>query len=664
MESYLIYYNTHIFANFVASALFYSYPLLQILLLVIAGIKKPIKEVNIKLRMDPKHKSFGVVVIYGAGGMGKTYLGNAVYSKLNLKGYNYSSVIMDLDSKKNNIKRMQEQILFDLFPGYNYGREIKLSDTEQGKKELKSAFKKENKPVFLFIDNVLRAQDLKDLLPEGLERLGKHIRLLLTARELSSTNMFDQEFRRKYCVEPLDEKDARKVLCKGKINLDRIKGDVDQIVKICGGFPLVLKIVGLHLKNQEYRADRCSQILNALQKGKEIKESGLSECMVDFVFKRFEESTQDAFLDICCFFNGMRRNVVEYTVGSMALKALEDAALITIKVEPEYYAPMQKDDAVIVVHDVIKAKGQNMARSSRITDIESFEEAVQEKRLQEIKGIALFCDKHHPSYVLENKHLNSMRKSLRVLRLGPNIRVSAKSEMRFPELRDIYLKEFFPCVPFNSEALENLAVYRGPLPKDVFHKLPQSLRQITLSKSTELKCQSKPIQMDLNSSLEDLSVVSLSMKRLPMKLESFSALKTLRLLKCYEMEELTEVIRGLRSLTSLILVGCSLKRLPPILNRLTHLDLVDCDKLHDCEKMGDLKALQFLGLNGCTSLKKLPATFGNLKNLRYLNLRRCSSLEEVPGFQRLVGLKYFNVQSCPKLRGKFSNRPKDLRFQG
>lgn len=145
------------------------------------------------------------------------------------------------------------------------------------------------------------------------------------------------------------------------------------------GYLFVLEIVGVELENQEYKADKCSEILNALQTGREIRGERLSERMVDFVFGELENFTQEAFLDICCFFNGMYRTLVESAVGSEALKALEDAALITTKLETEYYAPMQENEKIVVVHDVIKLKGQNMAQSTRIRDIKSLVTAVEEK---------------------------------------------------------------------------------------------------------------------------------------------------------------------------------------------------------------------------------------------------------------------------------------------
>ncbi|XP_057821849.2 probable disease resistance protein At5g66900 isoform X2 [Cryptomeria japonica] len=636
------------------------------------GIEERERKVEELLHMDPRDESFRAVVIYGIGGIGKTFLAKAVHSKLNLNGYNYCRVLMDIDPQKNDIKKKQEQILKDAFPSYNCGRAIDLRDQEEGREHLRRAFQESNKPVFLFIDNVLGAEDLIELLPQDLERFGKHIRLLLTTRNLNNTNMFKKRFRHGYLVKPLPNSDAKKILCNETENLIHIKDDVDRILEICNGVPLVLKIVGAHLENQEYKVKNCSQLLNALEKGDEIREQNLSECMVDFVYKKFENFTQEAFLDICCFFNGMYRTLVESAVGSQALKALEDAALITTKLEKEYYAPMQENEEIVVVHDVIIAKGQNMAKSTRLRDIKSFETAVEEKRLENIKGIELWCDKDPSSYILKRQHLNSMSKSLRVLKLGPNISVSHESKMGFPELRYVYLDHNIPFVPFNSKALTKLVVYVGPLLKRglSIYMLPENLRQISTFQSDE-KCrnwdESKPMQVAPKSSLQELSLTSFSMKTLPKGLQAFSALKTLTLDDWYEMEELPEVICGLHWLSTLSLVKCSLKHLPQSfgnLTSLTHLSLEACDRLEELpSSLQKLKALRFLNLKRCTSLKKLPSNFGELRALQGLNMKKCVRLDEIPGFKKLTALRYLNIQDCPALRRDFSSAHKDLQIE-
>ncbi|GLJ19420.1 hypothetical protein SUGI_0350330 [Cryptomeria japonica] len=527
-------------------------------LFLIVGIEDQVQEVKEWLQKETTDEPLRLAIIHGFGGIGKTILATAVYSKLNLDRYIHTRVVMDTDPHRNDIKKMQEQILEDAFPKYNNGKRIDLRNTKQGKEHLERAFREEKNHVFLFIDNALRNKDLRELLPEDLEGLGKHIRLLLTTRDLAATNMFNKSLSHEHRVKPLQESDAKKILCKETKNLDRIRNDVDRILKICGGVPLVLKIVSAHLKNQGYKADKCREILNAMERGEAITEDlkDLSECMVDFVFKKFGPLTQEAFLDICCFFYGMNRRHVEYSVGSLALKTLEDAALIAFKVVGNTQS--------VVVDDVILAIGKNMGRSTRIKDIESFKDAVEEKRLGEIKGIQFCFGKGHSSYVFGKAHLDSMRKSLRVFMLGPNISVKSTSDMKFPELRFLHLDEDIPCLPFHLEDLDKLAVYHGPLLKEgvSIYKLPKSLLSVTATAIANAIDnlertngeQSKPLQVPPNSPLEELNLVRLwKMKTLPEGFQNFTALKILSLDTWDNMEELPVVICELPRLSTLTL---------------------------------------------------------------------------------------------------------------
>ena len=57
--------------------------------------------------------------------------------------------------------------------------------------------------------------------------------------------------------------------------------------------------------------------------------------------------------------------------------------------------------------------------------------------------------------------------------------------------------------------------------------------------------------------------------------------------------------------------------------------------------LGQLRGLEVLNLQGCTSLSSLPDSIGQLKALRVLYLVRCTSLTSVPDFSGLPQLKVY-----------------------
>ncbi|KAH9307910.1 hypothetical protein KI387_035821, partial [Taxus chinensis] len=439
------------------------------------GIEEREREViNLLATTTDDHKS-RAVVIYGLGGIGKTTLAKAVLAKLSLKDYNYARVGIDIDPSKNDLKSLQQIILKDGFPKYEGGRSITLRDCEEGQEHLTKAFKSESeRPLFLFIDNVLRAEDLEQLLPMDLGSLPKGSRILVTTRLLGETDMFEQYGlpRFDYPVNTLPEEDALKILCKDSQNLQHInEEDRKRILKICGGIPLVLKVAGAQLAKMGYNTEKCRQLFEDLEKGENVKQENLSSSVIDFVYDKLEKSAQEAFLDIRCFFSAWNRRHVEYIVGTQQFKSLQEAALLTTFTIP--FAEFDSDTGVLeveeeklIVHDVIRAKGLSMSKSTRFMDLQSFTEVAEDKKqLREIKGISL--GKNISNYVVEKGHLDSMKNSLRVLALGGRMKASGQSQMKFNELRYLKLNADIRLPPLKLEQLERLCVYEGPIYSDV-----------------------------------------------------------------------------------------------------------------------------------------------------------------------------------------------------
>ncbi|KAH9307922.1 hypothetical protein KI387_035833 [Taxus chinensis] len=420
------------------------------------------------------HKS-RAVVIYGLGGIGKTTLAKAVLAKLSLKDYNYARVGIDIDPSKNDFKSLQQIILKDGFPKYEGGKEIKLRDCDEGRLRLTEAFKSESeRSLFLFIDNALRAEDLEQLLPTDLGSLHKGSRILVTTRLLGETDMFKQYGlpRFDYPVNTLPEEDALKILCKDSQNLQHItEEDRKRFLKICGGIPLVLKVAGAQLAKMGYNTEQCRQLFEDLEKGENVKQENLTSSVIDFVYDKLEKSAQEAFLDICCFFSNWNRRRVEYIVGSQQFKSIQEAALLTTFL-PMSVAEIDMltdvldvEEEKLIVHDVIRAKGLSMSKSTRFMDLQSFTEVAEDKKqLREIKGISLGKDRSE--YVFEEGHLDSMRNSLRVLALGRRMKASGQSQMKFNELRYLKLNADIPLPPLKLEQLGRLSVYQGPISSD------------------------------------------------------------------------------------------------------------------------------------------------------------------------------------------------------
>ncbi|XP_059065479.1 disease resistance protein RPV1 [Cryptomeria japonica] len=591
------------------------------------GIQQQKKEVMKLLDMERENGLSLAVVIYGFGGIGKTTLATAVIADLDLTQYSSSGVEIHADRSRNDIRSLQRQILKDAFPAYTYRRNLMFTNSAEGRDHLTSAFQAQgSKPVFLFIDNSLQAEDLQELFPKRLAGLPKRSRIVLTTRNLGVTDMLLAAGleRRDYPVGTLPDQDALKILFKEE-NI-RGRDNMQKVLKICDGIPLVLEIVGARLRKQNYMVERCTQIFEALESGEDVKEENLSQRMVTSVYNELAPSTRDAFLDICCFFANWCRRDVEYIVGAQDVTALREAALMKIS---------SKDE--LIVHDIIRAKGRSLSKSNRILDMQSWREiSHDDQKLKQIKGVWLGKQESESGHEVDEKQLHSLKNSLRVLCLESHIKISGSSQKstEFKELRFLRLGgDISSLWPANLESLERLTVFHGPVYKDgvTVYQPPKNLRVMRATAQSHFEG-SKPGKIIPNSSLEELDLRELrSLQKFPEKLDHLTALKILILDKWDKMQELPEQVCGLRSLKRLsICGGNSLRNLPKLFPQLS--------------------SLQELMLTRCKQLEELPSTFGDLASLKQLNLAECSNLKELPlSFGKLSSLKVLNLDSCSKL---------------
>ncbi|GLJ18991.1 hypothetical protein SUGI_0339520 [Cryptomeria japonica] len=265
------------------------------------GIKRAREEVIQLLDLNAQHTSpqAVVVVVHGFGGIGKTTLADEVYKHIDLQNYKHCRIHMEQNCTKNSLKVLQEQILNGLFD-----QNVTLTDCDHGRGMIWSFFKKNtNQPVFIYIDNALNKSDLKHLLPAELgDCIPPNSRILVTTRNLRETEIFiDRNIQRQeYAVSPLPRTEARKILLKKVLEYND-KKNIDALLKLCGGVPLLLEIIGLQLALNSSNTNNI--VLKLLREGEKVEEEDISDRMVDFVYRRLLPPVQEAFLDITTYFS-------------------------------------------------------------------------------------------------------------------------------------------------------------------------------------------------------------------------------------------------------------------------------------------------------------------------------------------------------------------------
>ncbi|XP_059075797.1 disease resistance protein TAO1 isoform X2 [Cryptomeria japonica] len=594
-----------------------------------------------------------VVVVYGYGGFGKTTLADAVYAHINLQSYKHCKIHLDQDCTYNDLKLLQEQIVYGLFR-----QNKRVKNCDQGQAILYSLFKENpNQPLFLYIDNALKSRDLEKLLPQGLGGcLPANSRMLVTTRKLYETDIFVGRNieRRQYDVNPLPVNEARKLLLE-KVSDYNDEHNIYNLVQLCGGVPLLLELAGSQLAIN--RGNTKNIVLEMLNEGEKVKEKDISDRMVGFVFDRLLEPVQEAFLDIASYFyNNWESRQVASIVGEEEFRALEAASFVKIS-----------EAGNVIVHDIIRARGKNISEKTRITNPETLLECLKdEETLKNLKGIYFSKEYELPPIEINCDHLNRMSNSLRVLAYqGSQIAFREKCNMPFQQLRYLQISSNIPDLPVKFEKLEHLIFYDGPFPRDMsLYEFPPSLRIMYIEDSSNNRAAySKiPPRVAPHSSLVQLVLDGFkNMLWLPDGLEMLRKLEDLSLLYCHQLRELPARISVLSNLKVLTLVECNkLEALSSDFGQLSNLEVLTLHKCNELKALpsnfAELGNLKVLTLYKCTQLEELPSDFGRLSNLRWLQLEGCYGLNALPtNFGDLLSLEYLNLRNCSSLKELPSN---------
>ncbi|XP_057871737.2 disease resistance protein RUN1 [Cryptomeria japonica] len=604
--------------------------------------------------LDMKSQSIKAVVIYGQGGIGKTTLATAIFNKLDLQNYKFCRVDIEQNCSEADLKLLQQQILKDL-----YARYIQLRNLNEGREVLSKDFKEcSSKPVFIFLDNALRESDLEKLLPiSDLAFLPAQSRILLTTRNLNETQIIRQakiEFLY-YRVASLQQEDARKLFCEFALENDQTSFDatidVEGLLQICQGIPLVLKIAGAnlraHAQNIQTLRDTVEYLKTWLLQG---AENELSERMVDFVYNQLKPSCKEVFLDIVFFFTNWKRDQVAYTVGETEFEELERAALVNVT------------NGKVNVHDIVKARGRMLSSidGERITDLQSLSDVLDdEERIKKTKGIALDWE----SFELEGRRLNLMKRSLRVLILtGSTKIVNGECKGTFENLRLLKIDSFnhsFMDVNKHRRLAGFILSPGGCIEFDEFAGIfPSSLKYMYIEGATLVNLTTTLSQIQ---SLRSLTLRScIGFDSLPDSFCNLSSLNELDLRLCSSLVSLPDSFGNLYGLVNLNLNKCShLSVLPESFGNLASLE---CLVLYHCQKLsnlprnfGQLKCLKFVSIHGCRALQSLSDDFECLSSLIAVKASECPQLEEntMDKLAKVKGLMIVDIYRSPLLKERW-----------
>ncbi|KAL6318238.1 hypothetical protein AAG906_035746 [Vitis piasezkii] len=560
-----------------------------------------------------------MVGIYGLGGIGKTTIAKYICNKISdqFERISFLENIREKSKATSGLLQLQEQLLDNVLKAKE---KIKLSNIPEGINVIKNRVC--SKKVLIVLDDV-DCSDQLNALAGNCDWFGLGSRIIITTRDkhLLPIQLFSwNAFKTNRPIESYASLSEHAVGC----------------VK---GLPLALKVLGSFLFSKTK-----AEWESALEKLKR-KPNMEVQNVLRISFDGLDETEQELFLDIACFFKGQPKDFATRILygcnfhPKVGMRVLSDKCLITLR------------GRFIGMHDLLQEMGWEIVRQtspkepgkwSRLWDPEDiYRVLTRNTGTETIEGIILDLDMPKPKQIEFTTEAFKMMKKLRLLKVhqdakydgihwkavtAPKVHFSGDFEFPSYELRyfqwDGYPLESLPS-NFHGEELVELK-FRSSNIKQLFqeNKLLEKLKVINLSDSQHL------IEIIPNiSNAPNLEILILN--------------------RCQNLESLPSDICKLKYLTNLCCSQCTkLKIFPEIkedMKRLRelHLDFTSIQELPSSVKR--LKGLEYLNLFGCYSLLSLPDSICNLRSLKTLNISSCWNLEKLP-LSGLCSLRELNVR--------------------
>ncbi|CAH2043151.1 unnamed protein product [Thlaspi arvense] len=610
-----------------------------------------------KLKKELLNDSVNTLLVSAAPGCGKTTLATQLCHDPDVKG-KFKHIFFNVVSRPPNIKAIVQNLL----QHNGYAPHIFDNDS-QAAVGLQDLIKEliVDGDVLLVLDDVWQGAEF------SLRRYFQQIRL--PGCKILVTSRFNlPSFDFTYHLEPLEYEDAKSLLVQWSSppNYHTSPHEYEElfqkILKRCNGYPIVIEVVGVSLKEQPLYAwkgqvESWSQgrtildnphptVLDCLEPSFSALQPHLKECFLDMgSFLEDQKIRASVIIDIWLELYGKGSST-----GNVYMKYLNDLAsqnlLKLIPLGRNEHEDGFYNELLVTQHDLLRELAIHLSSKEKL------KEKLESKRLNlEIQGDSF------PDWCL------NLREPINVRFLSISTDVSFTSK---------WVEMGLDCP--NVEALVlNLSSSDYALPD--FIATMKKLKVLIIinhghgpAKLTNLSCLSslpslKRIRFEKVSitwldillhlqlgSLNKLSLVMCSFGKLASDTKeidvskSLSSLQEIDLDYCYDLVELPYWISEALSLKTLSITNCNkLSILPDATGNLSKLEvlrLCSCISLSELPETTErLSNLRFLDIYNCLGLRKLPLEIGKLQKLKKISMTKCSKCELPGSVKKLEDLK-------------------------
>ncbi|GLJ27773.1 hypothetical protein SUGI_0545080 [Cryptomeria japonica] len=267
-------------------------------------------------------KSTHVVGILGLGGSGKSTLATHLYNSMCSQ---FQRCCFLSDVSKEKIPCLQQTLIRNLLRDKN----LRIEDSRKGKALLQDRLRGLTRVLIVF-DDIDNTEQIDYLLCVK-DVVGNGSLILVTSRDQT---LFVSSKIEIYNVKLLVEKQAQELFCWYAFGntkpVDDLKDMVEELVRMCGGFPLALKILARQLHN-ERDPRKWKQQLESLRK--QLPKDVLRGIVMDS-YESLDIKEKEAFLDVAHFLMGEDRDLVERVLdgfndnGFQCLQTLRQKCLV------------------------------------------------------------------------------------------------------------------------------------------------------------------------------------------------------------------------------------------------------------------------------------------------------------------------------------------------
>ncbi|XP_030959236.1 TMV resistance protein N-like [Quercus lobata] len=574
--------------------------------------------------------------MYGPGGVGKTTIAKAVYNKIldHFEGSSFLENVRDKSGTFDGIIQLQEILLRE---SLRMNGQLKVCNESKGTIAIKNIH--HNKRILLILDDVDKFYQIERLIG-GFDWLGSGSRIIITTRN----KHFLQTLRihhSTYELKELDDHEALELFSmhafhKNKPEEDYIKL-TDQVICYAKGLPLALSIIGANLHGRSEMEWK-----SALDKYKMIPDRDIQK-VLQVSYQGLDETEQDIFLDLACFFKGLYKDYVIDILNScnlypiIGIKNLIDKCLVTVDQFKKLW-----------MHDLLQQMGREIVRqeSPQILGLRS----------------RLWCYKDAFEVLMENKGSDNIRGITIISPEPTELQLKANCFEKMGNLKFLLVSNVDTCgdLEYLPSGLRVLDWSRFPS-----SSLPSNFRPHNL---VVLNMPQSPVILDKIFEAW-ISGGCFKLRILPSCI-SMKSLKLLSLFRCERVNRLPDIPQEMKNLKYLCLAHTSIRELPPSFRNLTGLEQLDFGSFNLCHlprSLDQLQQLRILRLHDYDHLQQYLSNYGFLrlnflqkltscytpsKNCSLLGSEDLSLQESIVKFNRLQLLQIRDsklLQKIPKL---------------